>query len=63
MCGGKNIFEHKKGRHDTLQKTDVRKRLINEATDEMENQIGFKCDICDQLCLTRAGLKGHQKAY
>ena len=62
MCAGKNISENERVRHDNLKK-DVRKRHINEATDEMGNQIGFYCDVCDPLCLTRAGLKSHQTAH
>ena len=59
---GKNNFENERVIHNKL-KRDVRKRHINEAADEMGNQIRCKCDICDRLCLTRAGLKSHQKVH
>ena len=62
MYDGNNNFESERVRHNKL-KRDVRKRHINEAADEMGNQIGFKCDICDRLCLTRAGLKSHQTVH
>ena len=59
---GKNNFENERVTHNKL-KRDVRKRHINEVADEMGNQIRFKCDICDRLCLTRAGLKSDQKVH
>ena len=62
MYDGKNNFENERVTHNKL-KRDVQKRYIDEAADEMGNQIRFKCDICDRLCLTQAGLKSHQKVH